>query len=129
MAVLLLKSIHRPVSDGYVQEKTVMLLSKKNTSSTWFPVEGAEGVYKVALNLCGKIVSRRWGYVSLGAIYTMEISLRESSCGKAVGKHDVLLKESAADICLSWQVSLKSLKDLLTVSLYGNKAESSRRTI
>ena len=61
------------------------------------PVEGVEGVYKVAFESLWEIVSRRWGIVSLSAIYTMEISLREFVA--AVGKHDVLLKESAADIC------------------------------
>lgn len=40
-----------------------------------------------------------------------------------MGKHDVLLKESAADICSKLASLLKSLKDLLTVSLYGNKGK------
>ena len=41
----------------------------------------------------------------------------------AVGKHEVLLKEDAGDICTKLASLLKRLKDLLTVSLYGNKGK------
>ena len=64
-------------SDGYVQEKTGDAAFRKKYKQYMVPVKGVEGVYKVALNLCGRIVSRRWDTVSLSAIYTMEISLRE----------------------------------------------------
>lgn len=50
-------------------------------------------------------------------------NLFEGVRAAAVGKHDVLLKESAADICSKLASLLKSLKDLLTVSLYGNKGK------
>lgn len=64
-------------ADGYVQEKTGDATFRKNTSSIWFPWKGLKESIRWLLNLCGKIVSRRWGIVSLSAIYTMEISLRE----------------------------------------------------
>ena len=48
--------------------------------------------------------------MSLSAIYTMEIYF-EGVRAAAVGKHDVLLKESAADICSKLASLLKSLKD------------------
>lgn len=81
MAVLLLKSIHRLcLPMAMYRKRRVMPLSVKNTSSIWFPWKGLKESTRWLLNLCGKIVSRRWGIVSLSAIYTMEISLR-SSCG------------------------------------------------
>lgn len=67
-------------ADGYVQEKTGDAAFRKKYKQYMVPVEGVEGSIRWLLNLCGKIVSRRWGIVSLSAIYTMEISLR-SSCG------------------------------------------------
>ena len=50
--------------------------------------------------------------------------VQEKTGGAAVvGKHDVLLKESAADICFKLASLLKSLKDLLTLILYCNKGK------
>lgn len=50
-------------------------------------------------------------------------NLFEGVRAAAVGKHEVLLKEDAGDICTKLASLLKRLKDLLTVSLYGNKGK------
>ena len=86
------------------------------------PVEGVEGVYKVAFESLWENCFSEMGYREFKRdLYNG--NLFEGVRAAAVGKHDVLLKESAADICSKLASLLKSLKDLLTVSLYGNKGK------
>ncbi len=86
------------------------------------PVKGVEGVYKVAFESLWENCFSEMGYREFKRdLYNG--NLFEGVRAAAVGKHDVLLKESAADICSKLASLLKSLKDLLTVSLYGNKGK------
>lgn len=86
------------------------------------PVKGVEGVYKVAFESLWENCCSEMGYREFKRdLYNG--NLFEGVRAAAVGKHDVLLKESAADICSKLASLLKSLKDLLTVSLYGNKGK------
>ena len=86
------------------------------------PVKGVEGVYKVAFESLWENCFSEMGYREFKRdLYNG--NLFEGVRAAAVGKHDVLLTESAADICSKLASLLKSLKDLLTVSLYGNKGK------
>ena len=86
------------------------------------PVKGVEGVYKVAFESLWENCFSEMGYREFKRdLYNG--NLFEGVRAAAVGKHDVLLKESAADICSKLASLLMSLKDLLTVSLYGNKGK------
>ena len=109
-------------SDGYVQEKTGDAAFRKKYKQYMVPVEGVEGVYKVAFESLWENCFSEMGYREFKRdLYNG--NLFEGVRAAAVGKHDVLLKESAADICSKLASLLKSLKDLLTVSLYGNKGK------
>lgn len=109
-------------SDGYVQEKTGDAAFRKKYKQYMVPVKGVEGVYKVAFESLWENCFSEMGYREFKRdLYNG--NLFEGVRAAAVGKHDVLLKESAADICSKLASLLKSLKDLLTVSLYGNKGK------
>ena len=109
-------------ADGYVQEKTGDAAFRKKYKQYMVPVEGVEGVYKVAFESLWENCFSEMGYREFKRdLYNG--NLFEGVRAAAVGKHDVLLKESAADICFKLASLLKSLKDLLTVSLYGNKGK------
>ena len=109
-------------ADGYVQEKTGDAAFRKKYKQYMVPVEGVEGVYKVAFESLWENCFSEMGYREFKRdLYNG--NLFEGVRAAAVGKHDVLLKESAADICSKLASLLKSLKDLLTVSLYGNKGK------
>ena len=109
-------------ADGYVQEKTGDATFRKKYKQYMVPVEGVEGVYKVAFESLWENCFSEMGYREFKRdLYNG--NLFEGVRAAAVGKHDVLLKESAADICSKLASLLKSLKDLLTVSLYGNKGK------
>ena len=95
---------------------------RKKYKQYMVPVEGVEGVYKVAFESLWENCFSEMGYREFKRdLYNG--NLFEGVRAAAVGKHDVLLKESAADICSKLASLLKSLKDLLTVSLYGNKGK------
>ena len=109
-------------ADGYVQEKTGDAAFRKKYKQYMVPVKGVEGVYKVAFESLWENCFSEMGYREFKRdLYNG--NLFEGVRAAAVGKHDVLLKESAADICSKLASLLKSLKDLLTVSLYGNKGK------
>ena len=109
-------------ADGYVQEKTGDAAFRKKYKQYMVPVEGVEGVYKVAFESLWENCFSEMGYREFKRdLYNG--NLFEGVRAAVVGKHDVLLKESAADICFKLASLLKSLKDLLTVSLYGNKGK------
>ena len=109
-------------SDGYVQEKTGDAAFRKKYKQYMVPVKGVEGVFKVAFESLWENCFSEMGYREFKRdLYNG--NLFEGVRAAAVGKHDVLLKESAADICSKLASLLKSLKDLLTVSLYGNKGK------
>ena len=77
------------------------------------PVVGAEGIYKVSFEALWESCFSEMGYREF----------KRDLYNAAVGKHEVLLKEDAGDICTKLASLLKRLKDLLTVSLYGNKGK------
>ena len=109
-------------ADGYVQEKTGDAAFRQKYKQYMVPVKGVEGVYKVAFESLWENCFSEMGYREFKRdLYNG--NLFEGVRAAAVGKHDVLLKESAADICSKLASLLKSLKDLLTVSLYGNKGK------
>lgn len=109
-------------TDGYVQEKTGNAAFLEKYARYLTPVEGVEGVYKVPFEALWENCFSEMGYREFKRdLYNG--NLFEGVRAAAVGRHDVLLKESAADICAKLARLLKSLKDLLTVSLYGNKGK------
>lgn len=109
-------------ADGYVQEKTGDAAFRNKYKAYITPVVGTEGVYKVAFEALWENCFSEMGYREFKRdLYNG--NLFEGVRAAAVGKHDVLLKESAKDICDKLACLLKSLKDLLTVSLYGNKGK------
>lgn len=109
-------------ADGYVQEKTGDAAFRKKYKAYMTPVAGTEGVYKVAFEALWENCFSEMGYREFKRdLYNG--NLFEGVRAAAVGRHDVLLKESAKDICDKLACLLKSLKDLLTVSLYGNKGK------
>lgn len=86
------------------------------------PVVGAEGIYKVSFEALWESCFSEMGYREFKRdLYNG--NLFEGVRAAAVGKHEVLLKEDAGDICTKLASLLKRLKDLLTVSLYGNKGK------
>ena len=109
-------------TDGYVQEKTGDVAFRQKYSSYMTPVSGTEGVYKVTFESLWENCFSEMGYREFKhALYNG--TLFEGVRAAAVGKHEVLLKEDADVICDQLAHLLKSLKDLLTVSLYGNKGK------
>lgn len=109
-------------TDGYVQEKTGDAAFRSKYKQYMIPVAGTEGVYKVTFESLWENCFTEMGYREFKRdLYNG--NLFEGVRAAAVGKHEVLLKESAADICTKLASLLKSLKDLLTVSLYGNKGK------
>lgn len=109
-------------TDGYVQEKTGDAAFRDKYSPYMTPVEDTEGVYKVCFESLWENCFSDMGYREFKRdLYNGK--LFEGVRAAAVGKHEVLLKESAEGICNKLASLLKSLKDLLTVSLYGNKGK------
>lgn len=109
-------------ADGYVQEKTGDVAFRTKYKQYMVPVKDAEGVYKVTFESLWENCFSEMGYREFKRdLYNG--NLFEGVRAAAVGRHDVLLKESADDICAKLASLLKSLRDLLTVSLYGNKGK------
>lgn len=109
-------------SDGYVQEKTGDAAFRRKYSEFMTPVPGTEGVYKVRIEALWEHCFSEMGYREFKRdLYNG--CLFEGVRAAAVGKHEVLLKEDAEVICDKLAKLLKSLKDLLTVSLYGKKGK------
>ena len=109
-------------ADGYVQEKTGDAAFRAKYKQYMSPVAGTEGVYKVAFEALWENCFSEMGYREFKRdLYNG--TLFEGVRAAAVGKHEVMLKEDASVICDKLAKLLKSLKDLLTVSLYGNKGK------
>ena len=109
-------------TDGYVQEKTGDTAFRETYKKFVTPVVGAEGIYKVSFEALWESCFSEMGYREFKRdLYNG--NLFEGVRAAAVGKHEVLLKEDAGDICTKLASLLKRLKDLLTVSLYGNKGK------
>lgn len=107
-------------TDGYVQEKTGDAAFRARYADYLTPVEGTEGVFRVTFERLWENGFSEMGYREFKrALYNG--TLFDGVRAAAVGKHEVLLKEDAADISDRLARLLKSLRDLLTVSLYGNK--------
>ena len=109
-------------TDGYVQEKTGDTAFRETYKKFMTPVVGAEGIYKVSFEALWESCFSEMGYREFKRdLYNG--NLFEGVRAAAVGKHEVLLKEDAGDICTKLASLLKRLRDLLTVSLYGNKGK------
>lgn len=109
-------------TEGFVQEKTGDASFRKKYSKYMTPVPQSEGVYKASFESLWENCFSEMGYREFKhALYNG--SLFEGVRAVAVGKHEVLLRDNAKDICDKLAKLLKSLKDLLTVSLYGNKGK------
>lgn len=108
--------------DGYVQEKMGDVVFCKKYKQYMVFVKGVEGVYKVVFEFLWENCFLEMGYCEFKCdLYNGNFF--EGVCVVVVGKYDVLLKESVVDICFKLVSFLKSLKDLLMVSLYGNKGK------
>lgn len=110
-------------NDGYVQEKTGDAAFLRKYKDYMTPVtDGGEGIYKVSFETLWENCFSDMGYREFKrSLYNG--NLFEGVRAAAVGKHDVLLREDADAICKKLASLLKRLKDLLTVSLYGNKGK------
>lgn len=109
-------------TDGYVQEKTGDAGFKNKYKKYMKPIPHAEGVYKVSFEALWENCFSEMGYREFKRdLYNG--NLFEGVHAAAVGKHEVLLREDASEICTKLASLLKRLKDLLTVSLYGNKGK------
>ena len=109
-------------TEGFVQEKTNDATFRKKYAKYMTPVPHSEGVYKASFEALWENCFSEMGYREFKhALYNG--NLFEGVRAVAVGKHEVLLRDNAENICDKLAKLLKSLKDLLTVSLYGNKGK------
>lgn len=109
------------LTEGYIQDKTGPDFARQYAE--WLtPVEGTEGVYKARLE-------KLWeeGFPELGyKEFKQKLNngtLREGSRAVAVGKHEVLLKEDAADIRKKLDALFKSLTNLMKLALGKSKGK------
>ena len=109
------------LTEGYIQDKTGPDFARQYAQ--WLtPVEGEEGVYLARLE-------KLWeeGFPELGyKEFKQKLNngtLREGSRAVAVGKHEVLLKEDAAEICRKLDALFKSLTNLMKTALVKNKGK------
>ena len=109
------------LTEGYIQDKTGPDFARQYAQ--WLtPVEGTEGVYKARLE-------KLWeeGFPELGyKEFKQKLNngtLREGSRAVSVGKHEVLLKEDAADIRRKLDALFKSLTNLMKLALAKSKGK------
>ena len=109
------------LSEGYIQDKTGPDFARQYAA--WLtPVEGEEGIYLARLE-------KLWeeGFPELGyKEFKQKLNngtLREGSRAVSVGKHEVLLKEDAADIRRRVDALFKSLANLLKLALAKSKGK------
>ncbi len=109
------------LTEGYIQDKTGPDFARQYAQ--WLtPVEGEEGVYLARLE-------KLWeeGFPELGyKEFKQKLNngtLREGSRAVAVGKHEVLLKEDAAEIRRKLDALFKSLTNLMKTALVKSKGK------
>lgn len=109
------------LTEGYIQDKTGPDFARRYAQ--WLtPVEGTEGVYQARLE-------KLWeeGFPELGyKEFKQKLNngtLCEGSRAVAVGKHEVLLKEDAAEIRKKLDALFKSLTVMMKTALLRNKGK------